>query len=216
MEDYAKKMVQSAVGKKPQNKPVPAAKKPEASPSEKMESQNKSGQQAKPEAKLSQETASHTTKDVDDMSEALLKAKGKLKPTETVVRPHPVVGTGGRESNKGKQYNIEDEDAKREFFDDAKQLDSKVKQVAKWLRESKHAIIFTGAGVSTSAGIPDFRSGMNTVLSTGPGVWELRAQDSVPTSKRNIVPILRVSICASGCVLVPNPPYLPYMHGHKN
>jgi hypothetical protein len=31
-----------------------------------------------------------------------------------------------------------------------------------------------GAGVSTSTGIPDFRSGMDTVLPTGPGAWELR------------------------------------------
>ena len=31
-----------------------------------------------------------------------------------------------------------------------------------------------GAGVSTSTGIPDFRSGIDTVLPTGPGAWELR------------------------------------------
>lgn len=36
--------------------------------------------------------------------------------------------------------------------------------------------MFTGAGISTSTGIPDFRSGMNTVLKTGPGVWELQAK----------------------------------------
>ncbi len=28
--------------------------------------------------------------------------------------------------------------------------------------------------MSTSTGIPDFRSSMDTVLPTGPGVWELR------------------------------------------
>ncbi|CAG9327388.1 unnamed protein product [Blepharisma stoltei] len=38
-------------------------------------------------------------------------------------------------------------------------------------------IVFTGAGISTSAGIPDFRSGYNTVLQTGPGIWEKKAQD---------------------------------------
>ena len=36
---------------------------------------------------------------------------------------------------------------------------------------------FTGAGISTESGIPDFRSGMNTSLETGPGVWELRAKN---------------------------------------
>jgi len=69
-----------------------------------------------------------------------------------------------------------EEDA-REFFDSEAELDAKVRRMADSLRKAKHAIIFTGAGIATSAGIPDFRSGMNTVLPTGPGLWERRAHE---------------------------------------
>ena len=66
----------------------------------------------------------------------------------------------------------------RELFDTPAELDLKVTKLAKWVKHSKHAIAFTGAGVSTAAGIPDFRSGMDTCLATGPGAWELRARDA--------------------------------------
>ena len=36
------------------------------------------------------------------------------------------------------------------------------------------SFLSSSPGISTSTGIPDFRSGMNTVLETGPGAWELR------------------------------------------
>lgn len=61
---------------------------------------------------------------------------------------------------------------KVEHFDSPEVLAKKVKELAQIVRDSKHMIAFTGAGISTAAGVPDFRSGMNTCLETGPGKWE--------------------------------------------
>ena len=44
-----------------------------------------------------------------------------------------------------------------EYRDDQATLLSKVQTLASLLRDAKHAVVFTGAGISTSADIPDFR-----------------------------------------------------------
>ena len=41
-------------------------------------------------------------------------------------------------------------------------------------------------GPAHSTGIPDFRSGMGTVLETGPGVWELKAAALTPQEKAKL------------------------------
>ncbi|KAL9110399.1 MAG: hypothetical protein Q9227_005130 [Pyrenula ochraceoflavens] len=58
--------------------------------------------------------------------------------------------------------------AKVERFDSPEIVDQHAADLANQIKNGKHFIAFTGAGVSTSAGIPDFR---------GPeGAWTLRAQ----------------------------------------
>ncbi|CAH8279798.1 unnamed protein product [Arabidopsis lyrata] len=55
-----------------------------------------------------------------------------------------------------------------EFFDPSHVLQCKIEELAKLIQKSKHLVVFTGAGISTSCGIPDFR---------GPkGIWTLQRE----------------------------------------
>jgi NAD-dependent SIR2 family protein deacetylase len=54
------------------------------------------------------------------------------------------------------------------------QLDQKIQTLAQWLYESRYPVVFTGAGISTESGLPDFR---------GPdGVWTRRDKGLPPRS----------------------------------
>jgi mono-ADP-ribosyltransferase sirtuin 6 len=78
----------------------------------------------------------------------------------------------------------------------------KVKRLARWIKKSNHFTAFTGAGISTSAGIPDFR---------GPeGVWTLGAQGKSP---KNSVSTLKAmpTVCHMSLVELQNKGYLKYL-----
>ena len=67
------------------------------------------------------------------------------------------------------------DEEKREYFDEPKVLEEKIQKLADLVKNSKNMVAFTGAGLSTAAGIPDYRSGANTVVETGAGCWEKAA-----------------------------------------
>ena len=51
-------------------------------------------------------------------------------------------------------------------------LDKRINTLAQWMFESKHLVVFTGAGISTESGLPDFR---------GPdGIWTRQARGLPP------------------------------------
>lgn len=67
-----------------------------------------------------------------------------------------------------------------EYFDSEAELHAKCQQLAEMISQARHVLAFTGAGISTGAGIADFRSGTNTSLPTGPGLWERPKSSTSP------------------------------------
>jgi NAD-dependent SIR2 family protein deacetylase len=56
-----------------------------------------------------------------------------------------------------------------------KDLEERIKRLAQWMFESKYLVVFTGAGISTESGLPDFR---------GPdGIWT-RKEKGLSTKTR--------------------------------
>eukprot|EP00123_Amoebidium_parasiticum_P006140 comp17180_c0_seq1/m.16048 comp17180_c0_seq1/g.16048 ORF comp17180_c0_seq1/g.16048 comp17180_c0_seq1/m.16048 type:complete len:503 (-) comp17180_c0_seq1:33-1541(-) len=63
-----------------------------------------------------------------------------------------------------------------EVFDSPRVLKNKIATFAEWVKDARKIVFHTGAGISTSAGLPDFR---------GPkGVWTLEKQKKVPEGIR--------------------------------
>jgi NAD-dependent SIR2 family protein deacetylase len=55
-------------------------------------------------------------------------------------------------------------------------LDRRIDTLARWMYEAKHLVVFTGAGISTESGLPDFR---------GPdGIWTRQAK-GLPSQSRD-------------------------------
>lgn len=60
----------------------------------------------------------------------------------------------------------------REYIDAPESLSTKIDILADLVRQHHGNVVFyTGAGISTGAGIPDFRSGLGSVTGMPPGKW---------------------------------------------
>jgi mono-ADP-ribosyltransferase sirtuin 6 len=63
-----------------------------------------------------------------------------------------------------------------EIFDSSQESAEKTKQLADWIRGSRHCVLLIGAGISTASGIPDFR---------GPnGIWTIEEREKKSAKKQ--------------------------------
>lgn len=101
--------------------------------------------------------------------------RARLKPTTTVVRPHPCIAAGVQEFGRNFLGNPE---ASKELTESAEETADAARAAAELIRSASCVVVHTGAGIATNAGVGDFR-GVN-------GVWTQLAKGIIPDDSFDI------------------------------
>ena len=102
----------------------------------------------------------------DNLRKILKKeVENRTKDDKELLEQHKTLA---KKINKNIISREEKEDRKKEWEDDHDVLVAKCARLAEAIKRSKRLVVYTGAGISTSANIPDYR---------GPnGIWTLLDQ----------------------------------------
>eukprot|EP01125_Pyxidicula_operculata_P022296 TRINITY_DN9033_c0_g1_i1.p1 TRINITY_DN9033_c0_g1~~TRINITY_DN9033_c0_g1_i1.p1 ORF type:complete len:550 (-),score=168.86 TRINITY_DN9033_c0_g1_i1:87-1736(-) len=73
---------------------------------------------------------------------------------EVTVKDEPPKGSKG---NYHWHFGHEDEEDKIEWYDEAAAFRQRAKELAQLIKSSKYVVVYTGAGISTAAKLPDYR-----------------------------------------------------------
>lgn len=108
---------------------------------------------------------------------AALKSKGLLSAEdEALLAAHPAAADEERQAiERGREKKLRDEERTAEVEDSEADIREKVVELAALLKAAKHVVVYTGAGLSTAAQIPDYR---------GPQVCARRRARGVPHAAR--------------------------------
>ena len=100
--------------------------------------------------------------------------------SDELISAHPALVTRIERQKKARRLNLSKCD---EIRDSPEELEQKCLRLAHMIQAANHVIVYTGAGISTAANIPDYRGtgGVWTAINKGMGIKKCNLVTAQPT-----------------------------------